>query len=103
MTQTLFGRVPVDQSCKETEGQGTAEGTEVFSLKIRAISKYYFNSSEYRSFFFKQPRDLVDLNNSNSEHTDLHKTSIAKRDEADMKSLIALLKSNWIKPFSTEQ
>ena len=41
MTQTLFSRVPVDQPCKETEGQGIGGGTEVFSLKIRAISKYY--------------------------------------------------------------
>ena len=58
---------------------------------------------EDRSFFFKQPRDLVDLNKSNSEHTDLHKTRLAKRDAVDLKSLIALLKSNWIKPCSTEQ
>ena len=40
-SQTLFGGVPVDQPCKETEGQGTGGGTEVFSLKIRAIGKYY--------------------------------------------------------------
>ena len=47
-TQTLFNRVPVDQPCKKTEGQGTEGGTEVFSIKIRAIGKYYpwyyFNS-----------------------------------------------------------
>ena len=36
MTKTLFNRVPVDQPCKETEGQGTGGGTE-----IRAIGKYY--------------------------------------------------------------
>ena len=41
MTKTLFSRVPVDQPCKEAEGKGTGGGTEVFSLKIRAISKYY--------------------------------------------------------------
>ena len=41
MTKTLFNRVPVDQTGKETEGQGTGRGTEVFSLKIRAIGKYY--------------------------------------------------------------
>ena len=36
VTKTLFNRVPVDQPCKETEGQGTGGGTE-----IRAIGKYY--------------------------------------------------------------
>ena len=41
VTKTLFSSVPVDQPCKETEGKGTGGGTEVFSLKIRAISKYY--------------------------------------------------------------
>ena len=48
MTKTLFGGVPVDQPCKKKEGQGTEGGTEVFSIKIRAIGKYYpwyyFNS-----------------------------------------------------------
>ena len=35
-------------------------------------------------------------------HTDLQKTRIA-RDEADVKSLIAMLESNWINPFSAKQ
>ena len=95
-------------SHEEDGGTRDRRGTEVFSIKIRAIGKYYpwyyFNSCWRSKYFFKQPRDLlVDLNRSNSEHTDLHKTRLAKRDAADVKSLIALLKSNWIKPFSTEQ
>lgn len=45
---------------------------------------------------------MLDLGKSNYEHTDLQKSRIA-RDQADVKSLITLLESNWINPFSTEQ
>ena len=45
---------------------------------------------------------MLDLSKSNSEHTDLQKTRIA-RDEADVKSLMTMLESNWINPFSPEQ
>ena len=45
---------------------------------------------------------MLNLSKSNSVHTDLQKTRIA-RDEADVKSLIAMLESNWINPFSAEQ
>ena len=50
----------------------------------------------------KQLRDTLNLSKSNSVHTDLEKTRIA-RDEADVKSLIAMLESNWINPFSAKQ
>ena len=50
----------------------------------------------------KQLRDTLNLSKSNSVHTDLQKTRIA-RDEADVKSLIAVLESNWINPFSAKQ
>ena len=53
-------------------------------------------------FFLKQLRDTLNLSKSNSVHTDLQKTRIA-RDEADVKSLIAMLESNWINPFSAKQ
>ena len=45
---------------------------------------------------------MLDLSKSNSEHTDPQKTKIA-RDEADVKSLITMLESNWLNPFSSEQ
>ena len=51
-----------------------------------------------------QPRDQADLSKSNCEHTDLHKTRLIARDEADMKSLICFARKQlvWVKPFSTE-
>ena len=45
---------------------------------------------------------MLNLSKSNSVHTDVQKTRIA-RDEADVKPLIAMLESNWINPFSAEQ
>ena len=102
--QNPFGRVPVDQTCKETVNKDTqtAGGTKGFSLKAGAVSKYYI-VCEFRSIFFlKQLRDTLNLSKSNSMHTDLQKTRIA-RDEADVKSLIAMLDSNWINPFSAKQ
>ena len=50
----------------------------------------------------KQLKNTLDLSKSNSEHTDLQKTRIA-RDEADVKTLITMLERNWINPFSSEQ
>ena len=98
-----FGRVPVDQTCEETVNKNTqtSGGTKGFSLKAGAVSKYYI-VAEYRSIFLKQLKDMLDLSKSNSEHTDLQKMRIA-RDEADVKSLITMLESNWINPFSSEQ
>ena len=100
--QNPFGRVPVDQTCKETVNKDTqtAGGTKGFSLKAGAVSNYYI-VSEFRSIFLKQLRDMLNLSKSNSVHTDLQKTRIA-RDEADVKSLTAMLESNWINPFSAE-
>ena len=98
-----FGRVPVDQTCEETVNKNTqtSGGTKGFSLKAGAVSKYYI-VAEYRSIFLNQLKDMLDLSKSNSEHTDLQKMRIA-RDEADVKSLITMLESNWINPFSSEQ
>ena len=45
---------------------------------------------------------MLDLSKSNSEHNDLQKTRIA-RDEANVKSFITTLESNWINPFSSEK
>lgn len=101
--QNPFGRVPVDQTCEETVNKDTqtAGGTKGFSLKAGAVSKYYI-VSEFRSIFLKQLRDMLNLSKSNSGHTDLQKTRIV-RDEADVRSLIAMLESNWINPFSAKQ
>ena len=50
-----FGRVPVDQTCKETVNKDTETlgGTKGFSLKLNAVSKYYL-VAEYRSTFLRQ-------------------------------------------------
>ena len=45
---------------------------------------------------------MLNLSKSNSEHTDLQKARIV-RDEDDVKSLTAMLESNWLNPFSAEQ
>ena len=101
--QNPFDRVPVDQTYEETVNKETqtAGGTNGFSRQVGAVSKYYI-VSEFGSIFLKQLRDMRNLSKSNSEHTDLQKTRIP-RDEADVKSPIAMLASNWINPFSAEQ
>ena len=47
-------------------------------------------------------KDMLDLNKSNFHHTDLQSTRIV-RDETDVKSLVAMLQSPWLEPFSTVQ
>ena len=55
-----FGRIPVDQATEETVNKDTQTpgGTKGFSLKPGAVSRYYL-TSEYRSSFLKQLRDMV--------------------------------------------
>ena len=45
-----FGKIPVDQACEETVNRDTqtAGGTKGFSLKSKAVSKYYL-VAEYRT------------------------------------------------------
>jgi hypothetical protein len=62
--------------------------------------------AEYRSMFLRQLKDILHLNKSAFHHPDFHhpdieNTRIAK-DKADIKSLLALLESNWINPFSSD-
>ena len=47
-------------------------------------------------------KDMLDLNKSSFQHTDLQSTRIA-RDEKDVKSLVAMLQTHWLTPFSIEQ
>ena len=98
-----FGRIPIDQACEETVNKDTqtAGGTKGFSLKAGAISKYYL-VAEYRSIFLKQLKHMLHLDKSNSEHNDLQNTRIS-RDETDVRSLLDMLESHWINPFSSEQ
>ena len=52
--QHPFGRILVDQTCKETVNKDTqtAGGTKGFSLKAGTVSKYYL-VAECRSIFFE--------------------------------------------------
>ena len=53
----LFGKIPVDQACEETVNRDTqtAGGTKGFSLKPKAVSKYYL-VAEYTSIFLRNLR-----------------------------------------------
>ena len=98
-----FGKVPVDKACEQTVNRDThtAGGTKGFSLKAGAVSKYYL-VAEYRSIFLRLMKDMLDINKSNFHHTDLQSTRIV-RDETDVKSLVAMLQSHWLDPFSSVQ
>ena len=47
-------------------------------------------------------KDMLDLNKSNFNHTDLESTRIVL-DETDVKSLVPMLQSHWLDPFSRVQ
>ncbi|KAK3751112.1 hypothetical protein QZH41_016239, partial [Actinostola sp. cb2023] len=101
-TDNPFGKIPVDQACEETVNKDTQTpgGTKGFSLKPKAVSKYYL-VAEYRSIFMRNLKEMLHLTKSSCQHNDLQKSRISK-DEADVKSLLITL-DNWISPFGTEQ
>ena len=57
-----FGKIPVDQACEETVNRDTQTpaGTKGFSLKPKAVNKYYL-VAEYRSIFMRKLKDSVSL------------------------------------------
>lgn len=63
-----FGKIPVDQACEETVNKDTqtSGGTKGFSLKPKAVNKYYL-IAEYRSIFMRNLRDMLHLDKSNSQ------------------------------------
>ena len=94
-----FGKIPVDQTCEETVTRDTqtAGGTKGFSLKPKAVSKYYL-VAEYRSIFFRNLKDMLHMDGApGCQVNDLQKSRIAK-DESDVKSLLETI-NNWINPF----
>ena len=98
-----FGRIPVDQTIKETVNKDTqtAGGTKGFSLKPGAVSKYYL-TSEYHSAYLRQLREMVGQNDSPLTHPDLQFPRIRK-DEADVQSIVDLLENCWANPLSPDQ
>ena len=93
-----FGKIPVDQACEETVNKDTQTpgGTKGFSLKPKAVNKYYL-IAEYRSIFMRNLKEMLHLSKSSSHHNDLQKGRIA-RDEADIQSLLSTLEG-WVNPF----
>ena len=57
-----FGKIPVDQACEETVNRDkqTPAGTKGFSLKPKAVNKYYL-VAEYRSIFMRKLKDMFHL------------------------------------------
>ena len=60
-----FGKIPVNQACEETVNKDTQTpgGAKAFSLKSKAVSKYYL-VAEYRSIFMRNMKDMLNLNKS---------------------------------------
>ena len=98
--QNPFGRIPVDQTIEETVNKDTQTpgGTKGFSLKPDALSRYYL-TAEYRSTCLKQIRELTDIKPPGVSHHDLESSRIRK-DELAVQSLVDLMETEWINPFS---
>ena len=93
-----YGRIPVDQTIEETVNKDTQTpgGTKGFSLKCGAVRR-----SEYRSMYLRQLRDMIGHQDSDFRHPDLHPPRI-KRDETDIQSLVDLMETSWLNPFSPD-
>ena len=97
-----FGRIPMDQATDVTVNKDTQTpgGTARFSLKAGAIKRYYI-TSEYRSAFLGQLRDMVQGNRSNVCHTDLQRLRIHK--DEDAVSIVVGIIKDWVNPFVEKQ
>ena len=58
-------------------------------------------TSEYRSAYLRQLRDMVGRSESRVNHPDLQSPRI-RRDEADIQSLVELMETCWLNPFSPD-
>ena len=98
--QNPFGRILVDQIIEETINKDTKtpEGSKGFSLKPAALSRYYL-TVEYRSTCLKQPRELTHIKPPGFSHHDLKSSRITKNEQA-VQSLVDLMETEWINPFS---
>ena len=80
----------------------TPGGTEGFSLKSGAVSKYFL-IAEYRSMFLRQFKEILHLGTpATLQHTDLQASRI-KRDEDDVKLMMSMLEGSWINPLKGEE
>jgi len=64
-----FGKIPVDQTVKETKNKDTqtAGGTKGFSLNPASVSRYYI-MAEYRSACLKQLREMTEVSGCAMSH-----------------------------------
>ena len=55
-----FGKIPVDQACEVTVNKDIQApgGTKGFSLKSKAVNKYYL-IAKYRSIFMRNLKDIL--------------------------------------------
>ena len=84
----------MDQTIEETVNRDTQTvgGTKGFSLNRAAVEMYYL-TSEYRSMYLRQLRQMVGRGMSHLSHPDLHMPRIT-RDEADVQSIVKLLEED---------
>ena len=66
------------------------------SLNPGTVSKHHM-VAEYRSILFRSSWKMFHLNKSGFHHADRHSTR-TNRDEADVKSLLDMLQTNWFNP-----
>ena len=94
--------MPVDQATDVTVNKDTQTpgGTARFSLKAGAIKRDYI-TSEYRSAFLGQLRDMVQGNRSNVCHTKIQRPRIRKYEDA-VSTVVGLIK-DWVNPFVEKQ
>lgn len=97
-----FGRLPIDQALEVTVNRDTQTpgGTTRFSLKPGAVKRYYI-TSEHRSAFLGQLRNMVNEHKPDSFHHDLQH-SRAEKDKDAVLAIISVIEG-WVNPFSNQQ
>ena len=87
-----FGRIPVNQATDVTVNKDTHTPGGI---------KRYYVTSEYRSAFLGQLRDMVQGNRSNVCYTELQRPRI-NEDEDAVSTVVGLIK-DWVNPFVEKQ
>ena len=97
-----FKQISIDQTTEFTVNKDTQNpgGTTRFSLKHATVQRYYL-TAEYRSAFLGQLRNMVQVSNSETQHTELQSSRI-KKDEQAVSSIVDLIQG-WVNPFSKSQ
>ena len=97
-----FGYIPVDQTIEVTLNKDTQTvgGTTKLSQKRGAVKRFYL-TTEYRSGFLNQLRDMTEINQSDFHHSELQEPRTEK-DEKAVSDVVDVLQ-NWINPFEESQ